>query len=66
MSEYSPRLMMDVIAYSWPNLRVSKNVPGIPGACATRNFTYLVRGPWVAYNKAKQNQRINAFGMEKF
>ena len=23
-----------------------KNVPDIPGACATRNFTYLVRGPW--------------------
>ena len=23
------------------------NVPGIPGACTTRNFTYLVRGPWV-------------------
>ena len=22
------------------------NVPGIPGACATRNFTYLARGPW--------------------
>ena len=22
-----------------------KNVPGIPGACATRNFAYLVRGP---------------------
>ena len=22
------------------------NVPGIPGACATCNFTYLVRGPW--------------------
>ena len=22
-----------------------KNVPGIPSACATRNFTYLVRGP---------------------
>ena len=21
------------------------NVPGIPGACATRNFTYLTRGP---------------------
>ena len=21
------------------------NVPGIPGGCATRNFTYLVRGP---------------------
>ena len=23
-----------------------KNVPAIPGACTTRNFTYLVRGPW--------------------
>ena len=23
-----------------------ENVPGIPGACATRNFTYLVRGPF--------------------
>ena len=23
------------------------NVPGIPGACATRNFTHLVRGPWL-------------------
>ena len=22
-----------------------ENVPGIPGACATRNFTYLVRSP---------------------
>ena len=22
-----------------------ENVPGIPGACATRNLTYLVRGP---------------------
>ena len=24
---------------------VRENVPGIPGACATRNVTYLVRGP---------------------
>ena len=24
-----------------------ENVPGIPGACATRNFTYLVRGPLI-------------------
>ena len=24
-----------------------ENVPGIPGACATRDFTYLVRGPWL-------------------
>ena len=23
-----------------------ENVLGIPGACATRNFAYLVRGPW--------------------
>ena len=23
-----------------------ENDPGIPGACTTRNFTYLVRGPW--------------------
>ena len=26
--------------------RGRENVPGIPGACATRNFTYLVRGPY--------------------
>ena len=25
---------------------VGKNVPSIPGSCATRNFTYLARGPW--------------------
>ena len=24
-----------------------ENVPGIPGACTTRNFAYLVRGPWL-------------------
>ena len=23
-----------------------KNVPGTPGACATKNFMHLVRGPW--------------------
>ena len=23
-----------------------EKVPGIPGACATRNFAYLARGPW--------------------
>ena len=33
-----------------------ENVPGIPGACATRNFTYLARGPlwdfiWVYYRE---------------
>ena len=25
-----------------------ENVPGIPGACATHNFTYLARGPWMS------------------
>ena len=25
-----------------------ENVPGIAGACATRNFTYLARGPWAS------------------
>ena len=24
-----------------------ENIPGIPGACATRNLTYLARGPWM-------------------
>ena len=27
----------------------AENVPGIPGACATRNFAYLARGPWWAW-----------------
>ena len=27
-----------------------ENVPGIPGACATRNFTYLTSGPWPQFN----------------
>ena len=31
---------------------VGENVPGIPGACATRNFTYLVRGPCCANRTA--------------
>ena len=26
-----------------------ENVPGIPGACATHNFTYLVRGPLTGF-----------------
>ena len=26
-----------------------ENVPGIPDAWATRNFTYLARGPWFIY-----------------
>ena len=27
-----------------------ENVPGIPGVCATRNFTYMARGPWYEWN----------------
>ena len=26
-----------------------ESVPGIPGACATRNFAYLARGPWCLF-----------------
>ena len=26
-----------------------ENVPGIPGACTTRNFTYLARGPLMTW-----------------
>ena len=32
-----------------------ENFPGIPGACATRNFTYLVRGPLEGGNRAPQD-----------
>ena len=35
-----------------------ENVPGIPGACATRNFTYLVRGPWVVHWKDPESGLI--------
>ena len=34
-----------------------KNVPGIPSACPTHNFTYLVRGPWKP--DLKMNCRLN-------
>ena len=32
-----------------------ENVPGIPGACATCNFTYLVRGPCLNFNGSLTN-----------
>ena len=32
-----------------------ENVPGITGACATRNFMYLVRGPWKQTRDNKQH-----------
>ena len=27
-----------------------ENVPGIPGACATHNFTYLLRGQFIIHH----------------
>ena len=38
-----PGLLTSGFLWSWWR----ENVPGIPGACATRNFAYLVRGPWI-------------------
>ena len=39
-----------------------ENFPGIPAACATRNFAYLVRGPWRQYGQFlhinKTNMRV--------
>ena len=34
-----------------------ENLPGIPGACATCNFTYRVRGPWQIISFAMQIQQ---------
>ena len=39
--------------FLWSRWR--ENVPGIPGACATRNFTYLLRGPCFAELPLKFN-----------
>ena len=38
-----------------------KNIPGIPGACAMRNFTYLERDPynvWFFYNGILTTQKL--------
>ena len=48
-SRYASRHVRDaraVMHVGIANPRRRGNVPGIPGACATRNFTYLARGPW--------------------
>ena len=41
-----------IMACMWGSLSCGggENVPGIPGACGTRNFTYLVRGPYQEVN----------------
>ena len=38
-----------------------ENVPGIPGACTTRNFTYLVRGPWTPWAPPLSDSMWEAF-----
>ena len=40
------------IANLWFPLKsaAGENDPGIPGACTTCNYTYLVRGPWTLTN----------------
>ena len=40
-----------------------ENVPGIPGAYATRSFTYLVRGPWQASKISIIGHRSYWFGI---
>ena len=37
-----------------------ENVPGILGACATRNFTSLARGPWTVYVLVMTSQSMGA------
>ena len=36
-----------------------ENVPGISGACATRSFTYLTRGPWLRVWRRQAIARAN-------
>ena len=38
-----------------------ENIPGIPGACATRNFTYLARGPCSSYCGSTTDTRLDKF-----
>ena len=41
-----------------------ENVPGIPGACATHNFTYLAKGPWKVRNYASMNGRYLSINVQ--
>ena len=45
-----------------------ENFPDIPGACTTRNFMYLARGPWRRQLLSLKNAPCNAYGhdMETF
>ena len=35
-----------------------ENVPGIRGACATRNFTYLARCPWTWSDRSRRHDTL--------
>ena len=48
------------------NPRWGKNVPGIPGACAARNCTYLVGGPLKGSLPWCKLHVINCFGQRHF
>ena len=43
-----------------------KNGPGIPGACATHNFTYLVRGQYNVYHQIWRNARETGRPVNEF
>ena len=49
--------------FLWSRRR-AENVPGILGACATRNFTYLVRDPWDLCNSTIKG--FAGYGLETF
>ena len=46
VSDLSMRHARAVMHVGIANPRGGEHVPGIPGACATRNFAYLVSNPW--------------------
>ena len=54
------RTCRDACRDRWPAV-AGENVPGIPGACATRYFTYLARGPWGAYLYYNNTKSPNEF-----
>ena len=45
--------------------RRGKNVPGIPGACATLNFTYLVRGPLKSRMEMPHKRAITIYSLSQ-
>ena len=51
--------LIDTCATHVPCCTSGSLIPAIPGACATCNFTYLVRGPWDGSVKTKQKSIDN-------